>query len=573
MTSSEIKGYLKEGEGLHLEFKEATNSLPRSLFDSVCAFLNTDGGTILLGVSDSGKVVGVDPEGVDTLLIDLANLSNNPQKLSPPYLLFPESIEIRGKTVIAVQIPLSSQLHRHNGNVFLRSEDGDYRVQGMHQLAGLLNRKLGIFSEQRVFPHAERSDLRPELFEKARRLMLSRNHQHPWGALDDDGLIEIGGFVGKDPDTGRSGYTLACLLLFGSDHVIQSVAPGYKFDCLLRRKDTERYDDRLTIRTNLIEAYEQMMGFVDKHLNDPFYLEGDMSISLRERVFREVISNLICHREYTNAAPATFCIYNDRVEVKNPNVPHHFGELTPDTLKPFPKNPSICKFMIQIGRFDELGSGMRNLAHYLPLYSGGAVPAFREEGMVFVSDLPLVSEEGQPQSAEGMSGNSSCKTSGKASCKTAETIVSLLARDPGLTIPAVASHLGITARAVASHIAQLKHGKVLARVGGRKGGQWKVLQPGEPERGIVSEERAIHYASRPEAASAEMSGKTSCKAAEMSGKILELLAGSPQLTLPEAATLLDVSTRTVERHVATLKQQGRLTRAGSRKDGRWEVVE
>ena len=45
---------------------------------------------------------------------------------------------------------------------------------------------------------------------------------------------------------------------------------------------------------------------------------------------------------------------------------HHFGALTPDTLKPFPKNPSICKFMIQIGRFDELGSGMRNLAKYLP---------------------------------------------------------------------------------------------------------------------------------------------------------------------------------------------------------------
>jgi predicted HTH transcriptional regulator len=66
------------------------------------------------------------------------------------------------------------------------------------------------------------------------------------------------------------------------------------------------------------------------------------------------------------------------------------------------------------------------------------------------------------------------------------------------------------------------------------------------------------------------SGKTSL---EMSGKILELLSDNPQLTLTEAATRLDVSTRTVERHVATLKQQNRLTRAGSRKDGRWEVVE
>jgi hypothetical protein len=52
-------------------------------------------------------------------------------------------------------------------------------MQGVHQLAGLLNRKLGIFSEQHVFPYAERSDLRPELFETARKLMLSRNHRHP----------------------------------------------------------------------------------------------------------------------------------------------------------------------------------------------------------------------------------------------------------------------------------------------------------------------------------------------------------------------------------------------------------
>jgi ATP-dependent DNA helicase RecG len=67
MKSAEIKQLLKEGEGLHVEFKESMTSLPRSLFDSVCAFLNTDGGTILLGVSDTGKVVGIDPDTVASL--------------------------------------------------------------------------------------------------------------------------------------------------------------------------------------------------------------------------------------------------------------------------------------------------------------------------------------------------------------------------------------------------------------------------------------------------------------------------------------------------------------------------
>lgn len=46
------------------------------------------------------------------------------------------------------------------------------------------------------------------------------------------------------------------------------------------------------------------------------------SISLRSIIFRELVANIIAHREYTSAAPATMMIYADRVEFKNPNVPH-----------------------------------------------------------------------------------------------------------------------------------------------------------------------------------------------------------------------------------------------------------
>jgi len=68
----------------------------------------------------------------------------------------------------------------------------------------------------------------------------------------------------------------------------------------------------------------------------------------------------------------------DRVELENPNVAHFFGRITPDNVRPFPKNPSICKLMIQLGRFDELGSGVINVHRYLPLYSNGAMPVFQE---------------------------------------------------------------------------------------------------------------------------------------------------------------------------------------------------
>ena len=56
--------------------------------------------------------------------------------------------------------------------------------------------------------------------------------------------------------------------------------------------------------------------FVQKHLPDPFYLESDQRISLRDKIFREVIANLLVHREYTSAYPARFIIEPERVFVQ-----------------------------------------------------------------------------------------------------------------------------------------------------------------------------------------------------------------------------------------------------------------
>lgn len=380
---------LPSQESLHVEFKTARDSLPGNLFDTVCAFLNTDGGTIYLGVEDDGTVSGVAEAAVTRLRREIADCSNNPQKLDPPYLLFPRAETRDGKTIITLQVPLSSQIHRHKGEIYLRSEDGDYRVKGTHQLAGLLNRKLGIFPEQTPLPAFSSGDLRPELFDRARQLMRTRNQKHPWLALDDTELLHVAGLLADSSTPAAPVLTLAAVLLFGDDLAIQRAAPAYKFDCLLRRRDLDRYDDRLMIRTNLIDAYDLMMGFVEKHLNDPFHLEGDMSISLRERIFREAISNIIAHRDYRNATPGRLLIYEDRVVLDNPSTQYFHQPITPHNLASHPKNPSLCKFMIQLGRFDELGSGVINIHKYLPAYAHGAHPLFEDTREGFRLTLPL----------------------------------------------------------------------------------------------------------------------------------------------------------------------------------------
>ena len=100
MDITRIKRFLKEKENIHLEFKEAAGALPGNLFETICAMLNRDGGSIFLGVDDSGTVIGVDDNAVSKMITDLVNLSNNPQKLDPPFILFPQTYTIDGKTII-----------------------------------------------------------------------------------------------------------------------------------------------------------------------------------------------------------------------------------------------------------------------------------------------------------------------------------------------------------------------------------------------------------------------------------------------------------------------------------------
>jgi len=70
-------------EGLALEFKEARESLPKTFFETICAFLNMDGGLIVLGVADDGTVMGVAPDAVNRMTAEIASLSNNPMHFTP----------------------------------------------------------------------------------------------------------------------------------------------------------------------------------------------------------------------------------------------------------------------------------------------------------------------------------------------------------------------------------------------------------------------------------------------------------------------------------------------------------
>ena len=56
----------------------------------------------------------------------------------------------------------------------------------------------------------------------------------------------------------------------------------------------DRYDDRDLVRTNLIESYGRILAFIQKHLPDPFYLEGIERRSLRDAWHVNRLTGLAC---------------------------------------------------------------------------------------------------------------------------------------------------------------------------------------------------------------------------------------------------------------------------------------
>ena len=241
--------------------------------------------------------------------------------------------------------PSFPQVHRCNGRIFDRNEDGDLDITDHTQLvAELYHRKQTSYSENKIYPYATLADLREDLIARVRKTVGLQRKDHPWPAMDDLELLKSAQLYQTDRETGKSGVTLAGILLLGKEEVILSVVPHHHTDLILRKVNLDRYDDRDFVSTNLIETYERIMAFVAKHLPDPFYLEGDMRISIRDTIFREVASNILIHREYMNAFPAKLIIERGQVRTENSNKPHGFGLINPETFSPFPKNGGLPAF-------------------------------------------------------------------------------------------------------------------------------------------------------------------------------------------------------------------------------------
>lgn len=411
------------------------------------AFARTNGGTLNIGVNDDGYVIGLKDHR--KLLEDLPNKFRDKLHITPEVRLkrvdslgtnirYPDGVpeEVASKDInryacgafepktdkdkaklskwekenpicqdrdghyyyIEIEVKHYPDLVTYEGVQYTRSGSTLQKLNGLDLERTVLSieaSKQNTFYVNKVYPIFSVSDLRKDLIDRARRLAVAKNPDHEWKTMSDEEMLRSCGLILTDESTGKQGITLAAILLFGTDNLIMSVCYQYKTDAIVRIVDTDRYDDRDVIITNLLDAYDRLMAFGRKHLNDRFVLnetgrglEGVQSISARDKILREIVSNILMHRDFSSSYIARMVIEKDRVEITNANRPHGFGNLDINKFEPFQKNPAISRVFREIGLADELGSGMRNSYKYTRLYSGGE-PTFTEDGDIFRIVIPL----------------------------------------------------------------------------------------------------------------------------------------------------------------------------------------
>ena len=302
-----------------------------------------------------------------------------------------------------IEVEHHSTLVTYNGVQYTRSGSTLQIIEGAELEKAALrlsDTRQNNYFVNKVYPVFRVSDLRQDLIDRARTMAVARNVDHEWKGLSNEELLRSCGLILTDKATGKEGITLAVILLFGTDNLIKSVCFQHKTDAIVRIIDADRYDDREVISTNLIDSYDRLMGFGRRHLNDRFVLneteesrnssglENVQSVSARDKILREIVGNILMHRDFSSGHVARMVIEKDQIEIVNANRPHGHGNLDLHRFSPFQKNPAISQVFREIGLADELGSGMRNSYKFTKLYSGGE-PTFTEDGDLFRIIIPL----------------------------------------------------------------------------------------------------------------------------------------------------------------------------------------
>lgn len=313
----------------------------------VCGFANAQGGVILIGKDDNGKVVGVDD--YKKLMEDLPNKIRNTMGISTEVNLHEE----KGKHFIEIvthpySVPISVR-----GRYYYRSGSTKQELTGA-SLNEFLLKKSGKTWDDVVEQRASFDDIN----EKTVTTFLQASEKA--GRLPENEGLSLPELFEKLRLTENGQLKRAAIILFGKEpgkfypNTFVKIGRFGKGDADLKFQETEE--------GNLIVLLQAVLNQLNhKFLTRPIDFEGMHRIEKGEYpvpAIREMLLNALVHRNYMGA-PIQIRAYDDKISIWNEgSLPEG---LTLAALKRShssrPRNPIIADVSFKGGYIDAWGRG------------------------------------------------------------------------------------------------------------------------------------------------------------------------------------------------------------------------
>lgn len=364
------------GEQDQIECKESAWQLPKDIWETVSAFANTSGGTLLLGIAEQGgrfQVAGLldAPKIQHDLVSGLRAVLNVPIAAQIDALVVNTGAEER--VLLSAYIP---EAIAYQKPVYIRSrglDKGCYKRVGGHDmpcteddLARLFQDRALISPDMLPMPLAHRNELDGEQIRAFRQLLATQNSANAVLSYDDDDLLRAYGALSQPKGESDWLPTVAGVLMFGTPTLIQRCFPAFRVDLIEVEvtewvtASTERGAGR-SFQGSLLEVTRELLRVLRQEIPERFALRPGETQRMADPMhvaLREAIHNAVMHQDYRIHRPTQVRRFADRLEIENPGAslrdPDRLGEPGSEL-----RNPRIAQMYYEIGWAEQKGTGIR----------------------------------------------------------------------------------------------------------------------------------------------------------------------------------------------------------------------
>ncbi|MCL0030308.1 helix-turn-helix domain-containing protein [Thermodesulfovibrionales bacterium] len=377
----DLKEIISRGESETLEFKESPGE-HKEIIETITAFSNTEGGKIIIGVSKSGKLLGVEV-GKDTI----EHLTNKIAQNTDPRIHSRITVEkINSKSVIIIEAKESSDhLVLAFGRPFKRVGKSTVKMSkdGYERLI-LEKHKEKLYFDSQICKGAKLKDINKE------RLLWFIKEARVHRGLDVEDMLPTEEILERLKLLKERKLTNAAILLFGKNpqkFFLQTVIKAIRF------KGTDVTEDMIDFKTmegDILIQLKRAEDFIFEHIPKQAWIE-EGKLQRQEKwlyppkAIREALANALAHRDYETTSSVQVRIFDDRLEIWNPGcLP---PGLTVEKLKTkhdsIPRNPLIARAFFWVKYVEEVGTGTNKMIRWCKEWELPE-PEFEDTGTSFV---------------------------------------------------------------------------------------------------------------------------------------------------------------------------------------------